>query len=162
MKYLIKRWEGPMIDNTYAYVWSRPGGTVRHWFWSCFNLFGLYISACVSYTHLLWQIYVLSSKCMFCCFNVSHASFTCRMIIYSLWIVYMCVYSTVYKLPFYLSYASHLWLMLSVLDTTLNKAYSILYYSILFYIVWSRIIQHLLFIWFGFEDLFGQFWQSTW
>ena len=38
MKNLIKCWEGPMIDNTYAYVWSRPGGTVRHWFWSCFNL----------------------------------------------------------------------------------------------------------------------------
>ena len=32
----------------------------------------------------------------FCCFNVSHASFTHRMIIYSLYIVYMCEYSTVY------------------------------------------------------------------
>ena len=38
MKNFIKCWEGPMIDNIYAYVWSRPGGTVRHWFWSCFNL----------------------------------------------------------------------------------------------------------------------------
>ena len=45
MKNLIKCWEGLMIDNTYAYVWSRTGGTVRHWFWSC--LCGLYISACV-------------------------------------------------------------------------------------------------------------------
>ena len=25
-KNLIKCWEGPMIDNTYNYVWSRLGG----------------------------------------------------------------------------------------------------------------------------------------
>ena len=59
------------------------------------------------------------------------------MIIYSLYVVYMCVYSThvcIY-LHFYLSFTSHFWLMLSVLNTTLNKAYSILFYSNLFYCI---------------------------
>ena len=30
MKNLIKCWEGPMIDNTYAYVWSRPKGRINN------------------------------------------------------------------------------------------------------------------------------------
>ena len=100
MKNLIKCWEGPMIDNTYAYVWSRPGGTVRHWFWSCFNLMWIiYLRMWFLYSLVMTDIGHLQ-QVNICCFTVSHASFTCLMIIYSLYVVYMSVYSTVHICTF--------------------------------------------------------------
>ena len=57
MKNLMKCWEGPMIDNTYAYVWSRLGGAVRHWFWSCFNLMWIiYLRMCFLYSLVMTDI----------------------------------------------------------------------------------------------------------
>ena len=100
MKKLIKCWEGPMIDNTYAHVWSRPGGTVRHWFWSCFNLMWIiYLRMWFLYSLVMTDIGPLQ-QVNICCFTVSHASFTCLMIIYSLYVVYMSVYSTVHICTF--------------------------------------------------------------
>ena len=62
MKNRIKRWEGPMIDNTYDYVWSGFGGAVTNRFCLCFNIMSILYLSMSFYAHLSGQLYVLYNE----------------------------------------------------------------------------------------------------
>ena len=102
---------------------SMLGGAVTNRFCLCFNLMSIiyrsmwFYDSYTSFTTSKWFCVLISPT------PVSHV-----LITYFLFIVYMCTQHCLY-FHFYLSYTSHLWLMLSVLNTTMNKAYSISSYS---------------------------------